>query len=591
MKKTIHFVQVNDVIGTNIVLPLAVGILWTYALTSDINRTKWQLGQVVYKRLTDNKIQEIAQGDIVCFSTYIWNTQYHLQLACQIKEINPNVFIVMGGPDVSADKKQFLHDNQDIVDLFLVGEGEHSVSKLLEAWPNIDLKEIPGALTVDYFDGIAPRVLDLTTSVGPYLAGFYNDIVDTETAAGYTIHAVIQTNRGCPYSCSFCDSGTEYKSKIHFYNFEQIKKEIEWCARHQVEFLSLADDNWGISDRDVELMRWIRDCKLKYGYPHVVDATYAKNAPERLLAMAKIDQEHNTGLIRGITIALQSTNQLTLKAIRRFNLMPEKQVKLIAGLNRLNIPTYTEMIWPLPYETVDTFLQGMDETIDIGLTNWLDVHPLTMFVGTELHRDFGYKVSFVTHCSDDVPDSQKETVNILVNKTQWVDTDDIVEGHVLYAWTVCLYFFGFARPTIHALKERQNKTVTETVRNFVKWIEDNPNCNFSSAHNKLKSRWKSWLTGEPAVDLGIFPKHDTDYWKSYGHLASWLRKDSVSFYQDLQQFVDSQNIDHDTTLDADSIVQFPGKFKNLFEFCRYYYWWRRMTGEHRKNYCNTYSSL
>ena len=263
-------------------------------------------------------------------------------------------------------------------------------------------------------------------------------------------------------------------------------------------------------------------------------------------------------------------------------MIPEKQIKLIRGLDQLNIPTYTEMIWPLPYETVDTFLEGIDQIIDIGLTNWLDVNPLTMFAGTELYQDFGDKVGFVSKCSDNVPASQKETVNILVNKTEWASNDDIVQGQVLYAWIMCLYFFGFARPLINAIKEKHNQSVTKTVKNFVQWLEANPDAKFASAQQRLKSRWKSWLTGEPAINLSIFPEHDTDYWKPHSHLASWLRQDAQGFYQDLQRFANTQNIDHTTDLDFDSIVEFPGKFNNLFEFCRYYYWWRRMTGEHRK---------
>ena len=65
MKRRVHLVQINDVIGGNIILPLAIGILWQAAMSSKHNRDHWELGQVIYKKLdSPNQLQEIGRAHV-----------------------------------------------------------------------------------------------------------------------------------------------------------------------------------------------------------------------------------------------------------------------------------------------------------------------------------------------------------------------------------------------------------------------------------------------------------------------------------------------------------------------------------------------
>ena len=585
MQRTVHLVQVNDVIGNNVILPLAVGIIWQYSQLDSNNQHNWRLGQIVYQRLdNDSQVAELAQGDMVVFSHYVWNSVYQFDLARQIKLLNPNITVVVGGPNISPDKRDFWQEHGDYVDIALVGEGEHSFSQLLQSWPRIE--DVPGVWTRDYYNGEAERVQDFPHDASPYLSGFYQDIVRREQAQGRVIQAIIQTNRGCPYHCTFCEEGRDYKNKLFFYDQQRVRDEIEWCAQNRVEFINIADDNWGIVPQDVELMRWIRDCKLRYGYPDLIDATFAKNNPDNLLAIAAIDQEHHTQLLRGVTVALQSQHEPTLASIRRFNLIPHKQHQLITGLKQLGVPTYTEIIWPLPYETYSTFRAGIDRTISAGLTNWLGVYPLSMHPGTELYNDFHTKFGMIEQQSENANRvSTKEVVNI-VNRSDWVNNTDLVRGQVFYAWLVCLYFFGFAR---HSLD--QVASVADTVEQWIRWCEQHPNCNMYQHNQKITKWWQSWSNGEPVPDLSRFPDHDTVHWSPYTHLASWLQQDPDRLYQDLQAFGLATEQDSHSAVrygqtypcvtDQNQIISIdhePPEFASEFEFCRFYYWWRRKRG-------------
>lgn len=588
MKRTIHLVQINDVIGNNVILPLAIGVLWQAAMSSQANADNWQLGQVVYKKLDSlDQLSQLAQADMIAFSHYVWNSNYQFDMAKQIKQINPNIIIAVGGPNISANKQDFWDEHGSYVDVALVGEGERSFSCLLEFWPNFE--SVPGAWTQDFYNGEAERIQHFEYDHSPYLSGFYDSIVVEEKQQGRVIQAVIQTNRGCPYHCTFCEEGRDYKNKMFFYGQQRVFDEVEWCAQHGIEYLTIGDDNWGIVDADVELMRWIRDCKLKYGCPDIVDATYAKNKPENLLAMAQLDQEHDTRLIRGITVALQSMNAPTLGAIKRFNLVPEKQQQLIRGLNELNMPTYTEMIWPLPYETYDTFLTGIDNTIEIGLKNWLGVYPLSLHHGTELYEDFHTNFETIEQHSENAAQHEiKEVVNI-VSHSDWVDNDTLVRGQVFYTWMVCLYYLGFAR---HGLS--QQRSITKTVDQFVEYIATTPDTNCHQYWKLMTTWWKNWSNGLPTPNLSRFDQHDTNNWSPYTHLASWLQNDLDGLYQDLNNF------GLNTTQDLHGVVRYnqtypytttEGRtvtidhvqpdFANEFEFCRFYYWWRRKRGYSR----------
>ena len=605
MRKTIHLVQINDIIGSNVILPLAIGILWQNAVSDPVVADKWKLDQVVYKPQDYKNIAEkLAQGDLVCFSNYIWNSHHHFAIAKQLKIINPNIFIVMGGPDISPSKKDFWKKYNKVVDLAIVGEGEQSIIDLLKIYPNMDVNQISGAWTKEIFTGEAKRIQELPYYTSPYLNGFYDDIVTQEITDGNLIQAVIQTNRGCPYRCTFCEEGRAYKNKMFFYDHNRVNEEIEWCAKNSVEYLSIADDNWGITERDIEYFRWIRDCKLKYGYPRIVDATFAKNAPERLLQLADIDAEHNTKLIRGFTIALQSLNSQTLKSIKRFNLVPDKQKTLIQGLAERNMSTYTEIIWPLPYENYKSLKAGLDKVIELGLDNWMGMYSLRLQEGTELYDDFANDYVFI-----DVKSSKQDDNGIIsaqrsgaVSKSKWADTNEVVKGQVLYTWLAVLYFFGFARIVIDKLCKIRNVSVCTIIDEFLTFINSNKNLQLNEHNAKIQTWWSSWYEGVRVPDISVFSNVDTSYWSDYGHLASYLQINHQQFTKELKMFVDQQPVvidDSVLTANSHSVVLYDNKypyetsehkvdvinevpkFKSLYEFCRYFYWWKRKNGWHR----------
>ncbi len=68
---------------------------------------------------------EILRGgyDLVCFSTYIWNVEQICRLGKTLKQANPSMKIMLGGPEVSYEAAEFMEENP-WADYILRGEGE-----------------------------------------------------------------------------------------------------------------------------------------------------------------------------------------------------------------------------------------------------------------------------------------------------------------------------------------------------------------------------------------------------------------------------------------------------------------------------------
>ena len=114
----------------------------------------------------------------------------------------------------------------------------------------------------------------------------------------------------------------------------------------------LADENFGILKRDVEIAEAIKECNLKFKYPESVffynDKRFTETSRKVIEILGKMTKT-------GMTLSLQTENPEALKAINRRNVTDEEIDNAIMWANKLNIPTTTELIFGLPYETKESF--------------------------------------------------------------------------------------------------------------------------------------------------------------------------------------------------------------------------------------------
>ena len=371
--KRVYFAQINNVIAEATFLPLSVAYICEYCKA---NVKDWTLGGIIFERDTiESYMQEIHNPDIFAISTYVWNWNISQELACAVKQKYPDCLIVMGGPQVPY-KQTWLKENKDICDAIITYAGERAFAEVLKG----NMK-YPGIMTQDHYTVPKPDK-EINDIPSPYLTGLMDSLVKPNKKYS----AIIETNRGCPYACTFCDQEALYYNKIARFDYDRVIAELDWVSNNKIDFLYFADSNLGIFERDIDFIKHLADNKTSTGYPRNIDYATAKQQPERILELGRI-LNHKAKINRGMTIALQSMNPNTLDAIRRTNIANTDLANTVETYNKHNIENYCELILGLPEESFESWIDGIAKILDIGSDHALTVHPLSIVPNTPFADD------------------------------------------------------------------------------------------------------------------------------------------------------------------------------------------------------------
>lgn len=204
------------------------------------------------------------------------------------------------------------------------------------------------------------RVADLDSLPSPYLTGEF-DHVDP---ADWSRVVAVETNRGCPYGCTFCDWGSATLSRIRQFDLDRVKAELEWIADRKVACptLYLTDANFGIVSRDVETAHIIGELNRSRGWPAEVIINVAKNTTKHLVKI--MDVLSDAGIRVFMSISLQTTDERTLGSIHRSNISTDHYRRLAAALRRRGHPLIGELMIGLPGQTVDSYLDDLQFMLD-----------------------------------------------------------------------------------------------------------------------------------------------------------------------------------------------------------------------------------
>jgi len=377
--------QISEQRFQHFYFPYSVGLLQAYAQRWAPDPARYEFTLPLYSRLSVQKgVQYLLESDIAGFSCYIWNINRSLAIAQSLKLQNPHVLIMMGGPQIPNLSEAFLR-KYPFVDVCVHGEGEQSFLKLLESWPENHWSDIPGISWLDaagqyHQNPQGPRIRDLDIIPSPYLSGIFDRLI--EAWPGREWIGTWETNRGCPFSCSFCDWGSLTQSKVYRFDMERLKAEIEWFGSRKVADIFTADANFGIFSRDVELANHFAATRKQYGFPRVLQTQTAKNVKERNLEIQKILVD--AGLNAVTSLAVQSTNPEVLKAIRRENISLQTYRDIQKFCLDHGIYSYTDIILGLPGESYDSFAQTIDDVLTHGQYNKLIFYNASLLPNAEM---------------------------------------------------------------------------------------------------------------------------------------------------------------------------------------------------------------
>lgn len=354
-------VQPNSQYGNSIYFPYAAGSLIAYAFEDETVKKSYDFCGFVYKK-TDicEVLDNMHNPSVVGFSCYVWNYEYNKVLAKEIKQKYPGCVIIFGGHQVSRNSDIL---GETFVDYCIFGEGEEIFRQLLVCIAeNSDVKMLPNLAyrTENGFEFTQNSKTDIPERVSPYLKGYFDEIVKSEALE---FSAILETNRGCPNKCAFCDWGNE-KARVRNYDIDTVKAEIDWMSENRIEYCYCADANFGLFSRDEEIITYLIEKNKQSGYPQKFQATYSKNDSETVFRINK--KLNDAGMSKGATLSFQSLHQHVLDNIYRKN-MPLSHFHNLMGLYGKNsISTYSEIILGLPGETYESFRDGMEQLLECG---------------------------------------------------------------------------------------------------------------------------------------------------------------------------------------------------------------------------------
>jgi hypothetical protein len=311
---------------------------------------------------------------VMLCSDYVWSLEANLEAAQQARALNPELIVIHGGPSspkYEGDAERFLDDHGDVAHVVTRGEGERTICEVLDtlrsSLPGLDpeaLAKVDGITFRDPRSGEVVRTPDreriatLDDLPSPYLLGEF-DHIDAEA---WNTCLAIETNRGCPYGCTFCDWGSSTLSRIRKFDHERVKAELRWAAERGVGVVNIADANFGIMSRDVETAREAADLKRRTGAPKILVFYPAKNTTKHLIRILDTVAEAGIGIMA--SISLQSHDPGTLEAIDRSNISTDNYVALAADHRRRGHALQGELLVGLPGQTYDSYRSDLQFMLD-----------------------------------------------------------------------------------------------------------------------------------------------------------------------------------------------------------------------------------
>jgi len=286
MKKNIYLAQINVTYSDRIAyIPYAAGCIAAYALSDRDFNEKFNIGELLFLReKPDEAIKRIENPFIVGFSCYIWNMEYNLTLAKMIKEKYPECLIVFGGHNIPFNTEVL--EKAPFVDALIHGEGERAFVEYAKAAEKNDfsaLKNISYRFNGEIFPAREGKTcVSLEELPSPYTAGLFDKMIVEYPTIDF--QATLETNRGCPYSCAFCDWC--FTEKIRYFPMEKIKKEIEWMSDKKYPIATVPMQTSAFRQGILKLLSTLLTATKKAAIPRFSSPAMQKTATKTFLQSA-----------------------------------------------------------------------------------------------------------------------------------------------------------------------------------------------------------------------------------------------------------------------------------------------------------------
>ena len=511
----------------------------TYVKTNEKIKNNFKFEKsFVFRTEVEEYIKECYDADVLLCSCYVWNWEITKYLASEVKKINPNCTIIFGGAQI-PDLAQDFFKQHPYVDIIAHGEGEYILENILTAYlKDKDYSQVKGIETKEFRNQLQERINELDNLPSPYLTNTVWDLVEKVDGIRWIVGW--ETNRGCPYACTFCDWGSATFTKVRKWEESRLFKEIEWFAENKIPYIDCCDANFGIfQERDFRIAEKLKEVALKTNYPERVRPAWAKNSSEKIIPIAK--QLQDGGILGAVTLAVQSLDPDTLKIVKRANIKFDTFSELASTFRKNGIPTYTELIMGMPGETLQSFKDGLD-SIAMTKVDTVFIYNCTVLPNAPMnvpeYRE-KYKIKIVrspimlVHSSIHNRGTHQEYEEIVV-ETSTCSCEDLKETY-LYSWCfLTLQSLGILKHIATYYNIVHNIRYTKFYEVFMEFCRTAKSIFSDEVNHVIEFRdggytGKGWDEYDPKLGDIMWPIEE----------ASWLRLtyNKEKFHQDAERLV------------------------------------------------------
>lgn len=405
------------------VVPLVGGYLSLYARQDPVINQSHEF-VIVNSHVdvpSDSIVSQLVEveADVYGVSCYGWNGNLVRRVVTKLASARPDAWILLGGPQVMHNAPNYAPPGADRV-VVCNGEGEQTFQHFVrETWrddSDVDLSRVPGITfrsSGNWTTTDSPgRIQNLMDVPSPFTAGLFDD-------RKYGV-ALLETNRGCPFKCSFCYWGAATNDRVRKFELERVKADISWISTHSILSLYIVDANFGMVPQDLDIARYIVECKAVTGFPLMMSFSTAKNRPSRVMEI--VDLLTQGGIVTTQAISLQTLSDEALQLVDRQNIKTEAYIEIQQAVRQREISSWVEVMWPLPGETLTSFKEGVQSLCRRGAEH-ICVYPHLLLQNTPMQSrvdDHGLEIHRV--------DDEIAEVDVVV-ATKWVRRDECEEGH------------------------------------------------------------------------------------------------------------------------------------------------------------------
>jgi radical SAM superfamily enzyme YgiQ (UPF0313 family) len=240
-----------------------------------------------------------------------------------------NHFVVVGGPWITVAEDWFA----GLVDVIFIGEAEETWPRFLEDWSRKEWKpRYEQAEKTDMTRVPLPR---------------YDLVPFKEYAMG-----CIQTSRGCPFQCEFCDIIVIFGRRPRIKTAEMVVAEIDAQHRLGVHVIFLVDDNF-IGNKKVAkgILRAIVAWQKEHGYPlaFFTEASLDLAEDDELMQLMA-----EAGMV-AVFIGIESPDEEALRETKKYQNVRGGLIERVQKVQAAGLEVYAGMIVGFDHDDTSIF--------------------------------------------------------------------------------------------------------------------------------------------------------------------------------------------------------------------------------------------